>query len=159
MLGIDKRLIVKSTSQWLIAGIVAGITGVLLSLALYTVLGLGIDGLLKGEAVVEKYLPVLIGLLAAKLAAGWFFRFAQYRASSQTKLSVRDMVYEHALRLGPRGARQEAHRRAREHRRGRHGLDRALLRRVLRAVRRRHGSPRSRSASTSASWTGWWASR
>jgi len=101
MLGIDKRLIVKSTSQWLIAGIVAGIAGVLLSLALYTVLGLGIDGLLKGEAVVEKYLPVLIGLLAAKLAAGWFFRFAQYRASSQTKLSVRDMVYEHALRLGP----------------------------------------------------------
>ena len=46
MLGIDKRLIVKSTSQWLIAGIVAGIAGVLLSLALYTVLGLGIDGLL-----------------------------------------------------------------------------------------------------------------
>ncbi|MEO8224337.1 MAG: ABC transporter ATP-binding protein, partial [Gammaproteobacteria bacterium] len=101
MLGIDKRLIVKSTSQWLIAGIAAGILGVVLSLALYTVLGLGIDGLLKGEAVIEQYLPVLIGLLAAKLAAGWFFRFAQYRASSQTKLSVRDMVYEHALRLGP----------------------------------------------------------
>ena len=101
MLGIDKRLIVKSTSQWLIAGIVAGIAGVLLSLALYTVLGLGIDGLLSGEDVIARYLPVLIGLLAAKLAAGWFFRFAQYRASSQTKLSVRDMVYEHALRLGP----------------------------------------------------------
>ncbi|MEO8445255.1 MAG: ABC transporter transmembrane domain-containing protein, partial [Gammaproteobacteria bacterium] len=64
-------------------------------------LGLGIDGLLKGEAVIEQYLPVLVGLLAAKLAAGWFFRFAQYRASSQTKLSIRDMVYQHALRLGP----------------------------------------------------------
>ncbi len=101
MLGIDKRLIVKSTSQWLVAGIGAGILNVLLSLALYTVLGLGIDGLMRGEAVVEKYLTVLVALLAAKLAAGWFFRFAQYRASSQTKLSVRDLIYGHALRLGP----------------------------------------------------------
>ena len=80
MLGIDKRLIVKSTSQWLISGIVAGIANVLLSLGLFTVLGLGIDGMLKGEEVVSKYLPVLIGLLAAKLAAGWFFRFARWGA-------------------------------------------------------------------------------
>lgn len=101
MLGIDKRLIVESTRQWLVAGIVAGIAGVLLSLALYTVLGLGIDGLLRGEAPVDRYLPLLVALVAAKLLAGWFFRFAQYRASSQTKLSVRDLVYAHALRLGP----------------------------------------------------------
>jgi len=101
MLGIDKRLIVESTRKWLVAGIVAGIAGVLLSLALYTVLGLGIDGLLRGEAPVDRYLPLLVGLVAAKLLAGWFFRFAQYRASSQTKLSVRDLVYAHALRLGP----------------------------------------------------------
>jgi ATP-binding cassette, subfamily C, bacterial CydD len=101
MLGIDKRLIVKSTSQWLISGILAGILNILLSLGLYTVLGLSIDGLLKGEAVFEKYFTVLVALLAAKLAAGWFFRFAQYRASSETKLSVRDMLYAHSLRLGP----------------------------------------------------------
>ena len=101
MLGIDKRLVVKSTSRWLLAGIGAGIANVLLSLALYTVLGLGIDGLMRQEAVIQAYLPWLICLLMSKLAAGWFFRFSQYRASSQTKLSVRDMVYAQALRLGP----------------------------------------------------------
>lgn len=101
MLGIDKRLIVPSTRHWITAGVGAGVVNVLLSLALYTVLGLGIDGLLRGEAVFEKYLPWIVGLLAGKLFAGWFFRFAQYRASSQTKLSIRDLVYQHALRLGP----------------------------------------------------------
>lgn len=101
MLGIDKRLIVKSTSQWLIAGIAAGVFNILLSLGLYTVLGLAIDGLIKGQPVFQQYFSWLVALLMAKLAAGWFFRFAQYRASSETKLSIRDMMYSHALRLGP----------------------------------------------------------
>ena len=101
MLGIDRRLIVESTSRWIIAGVAAGVVNVLLSLGLYTILGLSIDGLIRGEAVFERYFPWLAALLAAKLLAGWFFRFSQYRASSQTKLTIRDSVYAHALKLGP----------------------------------------------------------
>lgn len=101
MLGIDKRLIVPETSRWITAGVVTGVGNVLLSLALYATLGFAIDGLLRGEAVVEAYFPWLVALLAAKLFAGWFFRYAQYRASSQTKLTIRDSIYAHALRMGP----------------------------------------------------------
>lgn len=101
MLGIDKRLIVRSTSQWITAGVVAGVVNVLLSLALYTVLGLSIDALIRGGSPVEQYLPWLVALLAAKLFAGWFFRFSQYRASSQTKLTIRDSILSHSLKLGP----------------------------------------------------------
>jgi ABC-type multidrug transport system fused ATPase/permease subunit len=101
MLGIDKRLIVPETSRWIAAGVVTGIGNVLLSLALYATLGFAIDGLLRGEAVFERWFPWLVALLAAKLFAGWFFRYAQYRASSQTKLTIRDSIYAHALRMGP----------------------------------------------------------
>lgn len=101
MLGIDRRLIVPETSRWITAGVVTGVGNVLLSLALYATLGLSIDGLLRGESVFERYLPWLVALLAAKLFAGWFFRYAQYRASSQTKLTIRDSIYAHALRMGP----------------------------------------------------------
>ncbi|MBL8224653.1 MAG: ABC transporter ATP-binding protein [Chromatiales bacterium] len=101
MLGIDKRLIVPETSRWITAGVVTGVGNVLLSLALYATLGLAIDGLLRGEPVFERFFPWLVALLAAKLFAGWFFRYAQYRASSQTKLTIRDSVYAHALRMGP----------------------------------------------------------
>jgi ABC-type multidrug transport system fused ATPase/permease subunit len=101
MLGIDKRLIVRETSRWIMAGAVAGVANVLLSLALYTTLGLAIDGLVRGEPVVGRLLPWFAGLLAAKLFAGWFFRFAQYQASSRTKLTIRDSIYAHALRMGP----------------------------------------------------------
>jgi ABC-type multidrug transport system fused ATPase/permease subunit len=101
MLGIDKRLIVPETSRWITAGVITGVGNVLLSLALYATLGFAIDGLLRGEAVFERYFPWLVALLAAKLFAGWFFRYAQYRASSQTKLTIRDSVYAHALRMGP----------------------------------------------------------
>jgi ABC-type multidrug transport system fused ATPase/permease subunit len=101
MLGIDKRLIVPETSRWITAGVVTGIGNVLLSLALYATLGFAIDGLLRGESVFDRWFPWLVALLAAKLFAGWFFRYAQYRASSQTKLTIRDSVYAHALRMGP----------------------------------------------------------
>ena len=83
------------------AGIAVGVLGLVASLWLYWELGVLIDGMARGENLMPALAPLLAFLLAAKLAAGWFFRFAQYRASSQTKLSVRDMVYEHALRLGP----------------------------------------------------------
>jgi ABC-type multidrug transport system fused ATPase/permease subunit len=101
MLGIDKRLIVPETGRWITAGAVTGIGNVLLSLGLYATLGFAIDGLLRGEAVFGRLLPWLVALLAAKLFAGWFFRYAQYRASSQTKLTIRDSVYAQALRMGP----------------------------------------------------------
>lgn len=101
MLGIDKRLIVRSTSRWLGIGIGVGILGLLASLALYLLVGWSIDGMLRGENLLQQWLPWIVALLAMKFLLGYAYRAAQYRASSLTKLTIRDKVYEHALRLGP----------------------------------------------------------
>ncbi len=101
MLGIDKRLIVRSTKKWIFIGIGAGIVGLALSVILYSALGAIIDGAINGENIILQWLPWLIALLAGKALLGWLFRLAQFKASAETKITVRDMVYKQALDLGP----------------------------------------------------------
>jgi ABC-type multidrug transport system fused ATPase/permease subunit len=101
LLGIDKRLIVKSTSQWIVAGIAVGVLGLALSLWLYWELGVLIDGMSRGENLLRESAVVLGFILVAKFVLGWLYRTAQYKASSLTKLAIRDKIYQHALRLGP----------------------------------------------------------
>ncbi|MCS6946029.1 MAG: ABC transporter ATP-binding protein/permease [Steroidobacteraceae bacterium] len=101
MLGIDRRLIVPATSRWLGIGIVVGILGLLASLFLYLIVGWSVDGYLRGQNLLAEYWPWIVALLAAKFLLGYAYRAAQYRASSLTKLTIRDKIYEHALRLGP----------------------------------------------------------
>jgi len=101
VLGIDKRLIVSSTKKWIFIGITAGIVGLALSVVLYTVLGATIDGAIDGVNKLRDWLPWLVALLAGKALLGWLFRLAQFRASAETKITIRDIVYRQALRLGP----------------------------------------------------------
>jgi len=101
VLGIDKRLMVASTRRWLGIGIGAGVLGLLASLTLYWFIGRAIDAMVGGDNLLATWLPWVGALLAAKFLLGWLYRTAQYRASSRTKLTVRDRIYEHALRLGP----------------------------------------------------------
>lgn len=101
LLGIDKRLIVRSTSQWIIAGIAVGVLGLLTSLWLYWQVGVLVDGMLRGVNLLPAMMPLLAFILAAKFVLGWLYRTAQYKASSLTKLAIRDKIYRHALRLGP----------------------------------------------------------
>jgi len=101
VLGIDKRLMVASTRRWLGIGIGAGVLGLLASLTLYWFIGRAIDAMVGGDNLLATWLPWVGALLAAKFLLSWLYRTAQYRASSRTKLTVRDRIYEHALRLGP----------------------------------------------------------
>lgn len=101
MLGIDRRLMVKSTSRWILVGIAVGVLLLVLSLALYWQIGRVVDGFVRGENVLPELAPLLIALLVGKFAFGWLYRTAQYKASSMTKLSIRDLMYQHALRMGP----------------------------------------------------------
>ena len=101
MFGIDRRLIVGSTSRWLKVGIVVGMLSLLASLVLYWFVGQAVDAMLRSENLLAAWAPWVALLLAAKLVLGWLYRAAQYRASSLTKLTIRDTMYAHALRLGP----------------------------------------------------------
>ena len=101
MFGIDRRLIVGSTSRWLRVGIAVGVLGLVASLLLYWFLGQAIDAMVRGEDLLQRWAPWIAVLLLAKLVLGWSYRAAQYRASSLTKLTRRDKMYEHALKLGP----------------------------------------------------------
>jgi ABC-type multidrug transport system fused ATPase/permease subunit len=101
MFGIDRRLIVGSTSRWLKVGIAVGMLSLLASLVLYWFVGQAVDAMLRSENLLAAWAPWVALLLAAKLVLGWLYRAAQYRASSLTKLTIRDTMYAHALRLGP----------------------------------------------------------
>ncbi len=101
MFGIDRRLIVGSTSLWLKVGIAVGMLSLVASLVLYWFLGQAIDAMIRSENLLLSWAPWVALLLFAKLALGWLYRAAQYRASSLTKLTIRDTMYAHALKLGP----------------------------------------------------------
>ncbi|MGD9597631.1 MAG: ABC transporter ATP-binding protein/permease [Steroidobacteraceae bacterium] len=101
VLGIDKRLIVQATSRWLRIGIAVGLLGLVASLVLYWFVGRAVDAMLAGEPLLAGALPWIVLLLAAKFVLGWLYRTAQHKASSLTKLTIRDLIYAHALRLGP----------------------------------------------------------
>lgn len=101
MLGIDRRLIVPETQRWLVIGVAVGLLGLGASLVLYWVLGAAIDAMLRRENLLAEWWFWIAALLVAKFALGYAYRMAQYRASSLTKLTIRDKIYEHALRLGP----------------------------------------------------------
>ncbi len=70
-------------------------------MVLATIIGDVINGNIEGTNNFGDWLPWLIGLIVIKGILGWTNRHATYRASSETKVTVRDMIYEHALKLGP----------------------------------------------------------
>lgn len=100
VLGLDKRLISKATRRWMGIGVAAGGVGLVLGLFLMSIIGDVIDGALAGENRLQHWLPYLGAILLLKTGLAALLRVATYRASQNTKVSVRDSVYRHTLRLG-----------------------------------------------------------
>lgn len=101
MFGIDKRLLASATTRWIVIGAVSGIFSVILSLVLYSLIGINIDEALAEQAMIATWLPWLLLILVVKGGLGYLGRVGSYNASSETKLSIRDQVYAQALELGP----------------------------------------------------------
>jgi ABC-type transport system involved in cytochrome bd biosynthesis fused ATPase/permease subunit len=101
VLGIDRRLIVRATSRWIGIGIVVGVLSLATTLLLYGFVGKAVDAMLYEYDLLGIWLPWIVALLVVKFLLGWAYRTAQYKASALTKLTIRDTMYAHALRLGP----------------------------------------------------------
>lgn len=101
VLRIDTRLVLPETRWWLVAGIVSGLASLLTAVALFWAIGIVIDGIAQGTDPLAAWWPWLLGLLLARGLLTWAGREAQFRASSRTKIAIRDRMYQQALRLGP----------------------------------------------------------
>lgn len=101
MLGLDKRLIHKTTRTWIGWGVAAGAMDIALTLALFYILGMTLDEAMEGRNLLPRMAGALALLCALKFGCAWLFRTAQSKASAETKVSVRGLVYCHALKLGP----------------------------------------------------------
>lgn len=108
MLGIDKRLFSRQARGWVAVAAVAGLATVILNIALFAALGWAIESVWVGGFVFSAAVLVgVLALIASKGVAGWIERFAAAQAAADTKITVRDMMYAHALRIGPGGLDRE----------------------------------------------------
>lgn len=101
MLGIDRRLMVRGTGRWIGVGVASGVGLLALSVALYWQIGKAIDAFIAGRDPLDSMVLVFALLLGGRLLLGWLYRWSQYQASSLTKLTLRDLIYQHALKIGP----------------------------------------------------------
>jgi ABC-type transport system involved in cytochrome bd biosynthesis fused ATPase/permease subunit len=108
MLGIDKRLFSRETGKWVLISAIAGLVTVVLNIALFAMLGWAIERLMVGASIFSaSTLIVALTLIAGKGLTGWLERFAAAQAAADTKIAVRDVIYAHALRIGPVGLDRE----------------------------------------------------
>jgi ABC-type transport system involved in cytochrome bd biosynthesis fused ATPase/permease subunit len=82
-------------------GLIAGILTIPATIALYIVLGLTVDALVEQSNLLRQLFWVLVGLVVLKAVLAWIFRTGQFRASSEAKLNVRDLIYKQVVKLGP----------------------------------------------------------
>jgi thiol reductant ABC exporter CydD subunit len=101
---MDKRLAeltTPRTRRWIGGVVVAGWLVVLLNVAQIVLIGRVIDRLLRQLAPPGWILPAFVGLVVGRAAVVWLGRYASHKAAAQTKLSLRDRLYGHLVKLGP----------------------------------------------------------
>ncbi len=101
MLGVDDRLITTDTMKWVRLGLIAGLAGIPVTIFLYYLLGLTVDAAIDGTNLLRQWFWGLVVLVLGKAALGWLFRTAQFRASSEAKLNVRERIFKQVVSLGP----------------------------------------------------------
>jgi ABC-type multidrug transport system fused ATPase/permease subunit len=101
---MDRRLlglIPRRTRRWIGAVVLSGWMVVLLNVVQITLIGLAIDRVASQAPLPRWLLPAYASILLLRAAAAWSGRAASHRAAAQTKLSLRDRLYAHTIRLGP----------------------------------------------------------
>ncbi len=102
-MGLDRRLIklTRGAGRWIAATVVLGWIIVLMNVVQTVIFGRAIGNALEGHSDLRWLLVVLVGLVPARGVLNWVARLTSHRAAAQTKLSLRDRLYAHLLKLGP----------------------------------------------------------
>jgi ATP-binding cassette subfamily C protein CydD len=101
---IDKRLlqlITPHTRRWIGAVVLSGWAVVTLNVTQIVLIGQILDRLLAQAPQPRWLLPAFAFILLARVALAWWGRMASHKAAAATKLSLRDRLYAHLVRLGP----------------------------------------------------------
>ncbi len=111
---LDKRLlqlITRRTRRWIGVVVLSGWLVVLLNVSQILLIGRIVDRMLEREPLRFPFLlqvPQLgwlllafAGILIVRASAVWLGRLASHKAAAETKLSLRDRLYEHLVKLGP----------------------------------------------------------
>jgi thiol reductant ABC exporter CydD subunit len=102
-MGLDRRLVelTRGTRRWIAATVALGWLIVALNVAQTVLIGRAIGGALEGQNGLGWLLVAFVGLVPVRAALNWAARLTAHRAAAQTKLSLRDRLYAHLLKLGP----------------------------------------------------------
>lgn len=101
---LDKRLlqlITRRTRRWIGVVVLSGWLVVLLNASQIVLIGRIVDRTLEREPQPGWLLPAFAGILIVRASAVWLGRLASHEAAAETKLSLRDRLYEHLFKLGP----------------------------------------------------------
>lgn len=101
MIGVDDRLVTPATMKWVRVGLIAGLATIPTTIALYYMLGMAVDAVLEGSNLLRQFLFAFAALVLLKAMLAWLFRTGQFRASSDAKLTVRELIYKQVVKLGP----------------------------------------------------------
>ena len=102
-MGLDRRLIelTRGSRRWIAATVALGWLIVALNVAQTVLVGRAIGDALEGQSGLGWLLVAFAVLVPVRAVLNWAARLASHRAAAQTKLSLRDRLYEHLLKLGP----------------------------------------------------------
>ncbi len=101
---IDKRLLDLITTharRWIGVAVLLGWLIVILNVVQIALIGGAVDQVFQVIPPPKWLLPVFLGIIALRAAATWVARLASHKAAEQTKLSLRERLYGHILKLGP----------------------------------------------------------
>jgi thiol reductant ABC exporter CydD subunit len=101
--GLDRRLIelTRGSRRWIAATVALGWLIVALNVAQTVLIGHTIGDALEGQIGLGWLLAAFVGLAPIRAVLNWAARLTSHRAAAQTKLSLRDRLYAHLLKLGP----------------------------------------------------------
>jgi thiol reductant ABC exporter CydD subunit len=101
---LDKRLlqlITRRTRRWIGAVVLSGWGIVTLNIVQIGLIGQILARLLAQAPQPRWLLPAFALILFARATLVWWGRMASHKAAAATKLSLRDRLYAHMVRLGP----------------------------------------------------------